>query len=668
MENVVLASNNAYKGNAYNLYKQMTSEGIDPTSADEIRTIVEAARNGESYDTLMKIWDTRWEKSRPSTMTVKERSDFAAKAEQSGQSTDGKNLESIYVQDYEVEFSDTEKEYIDTKKKLKVGYIKDKAPFQYQSAVSSEGLNEQNFAGLSAYLCNTIEESSGIEIEYVAYKNESEVISALRSGKIDMAAGIKTTDLDGIKYSKDYIELTNVIIKNENVDTNNLEGSRQVFVEGEFYDVNVVNNYVSVDASSLSNAIKEVNNHNADFTIADYYSAEYYINESEYTHVSVIPLTSKTKLAFAYANDVDTRLISITNKCIYSLSDEEMQLLLMQNMDTGSEPVTFRRFIETNPILALVLGMSIVAVIAIAIFIVGHEKRKSERKREIDNKRYKILSQLTDEYVFEYDLKSGVVHFENKFVDKFNFSQNVDVLDYDESNEALKVMIDNCNLAKEKDSTTIDGFEITDVKGSTQWYRMIAYRILDSNGRPRHIIGKIMNIQKTMEETRRIQDEADRDPLTGIYNRNGFDKSFTSLTYKYGSDTNCVFVMVDFDSFKAVNDSLGHEGGDIALKLLGDNLAEIERDNIICARYGGDEFMICMFDTTHDKAGGVLKDLIRKMNTDLVFHGVTHHISISIGAVYSETILPFHKLFGEADAVLYDVKANGKNGYKFINI
>jgi diguanylate cyclase (GGDEF)-like protein len=572
------------------------------------------------------------------------------------------------MQDYEVEFSDTEKEYIDTKKKLKVGYVKDKAPFQYQSTVSSEGLNDQNFAGLSAYLCNTIEETSGIEIEYVAYKNETEVISALRSGKIDMAAGIKTTDLDGIKYSKDYIELTNVIIKNENVDANNLEGSRQVFVEGEVYDVDVVNNYVSVEASTLSNAIKEVNNHNADFTIADYYSAEYYINEAEYTRVSVIPLTSKTKLAFAYAGDVDTRLISITNKCIYSLSEEEMQVLLMQNMDSGSEPITLRRFIETNPILALILGMSIVAVIAIALFFVGHEKRKSERKHEIDNKRYKILSQLTDEYVFEYDLKSGIVHFENKFVDKFNFSQNVNVSDYDMNNEALKVLIENCNLAKQQDTTTIDGFEITDVNGSTQWYRMIAYRILDSNGRPRHIIGKIMNIQKTMEETRRIQDEADRDALTGIYNRNGFDKSFNALCDKYGSNAPCVFVMLDFDSFKSVNDSLGHEGGDIALKLLGDNLADIERNNIICARYGGDEFMICMFGITQEKAGGVLKDLIRKMNTDLVFHGVTHHISISIGAVYSEKILPFHELFGEADAVLYDVKANGKNGYKIINI
>jgi diguanylate cyclase (GGDEF)-like protein len=670
MSNVVLLSNNQYLGTAYSLYQQMTSQGIDPTSPDEIRDIVSAARNGEPYEKIMSTWNARWEAARPEGTATKERNlDRSDKADEvqteteavgTTQAVDSVDIESVYMQSYAVEFSDTEKEYIETKKNIKVGYIDNKAPVQYQS-------EEDDFAGLSAELCEIIAESTGLEFSYVPYDNEEELVKAVNYGEVDMAAGIRNiVQYDGIvRFSRSYVELTNVIIKNESTDINSLEGGVQAVVVGEVNNISTVNNDTTKEFKTLAEVVKSIDSRDTDFAISDSYSAEYYITEGDYSHVSIIPLTEKTQLCFAYPLEADTRIISITNKCIYSISEEQIQMILMQNMDTPDKQITLRRFIETNPIQSLVVFGAILLIISAAITIAIVERDKSRRKHEIDTKRYAILSQLTDEYVFEYDLEAGVIHFEKKFEDKFSFEPIIRLSEYEYDNENLNRLIENCKLARENEETNTDGFELIDSSGKKQWYRMIAYRISE-DGVPKHVIGKIMNIQKTMEENKRMEDMADRDALTGIYNRNGFEKNFNILANRYPKNTPVVFAVLDIDSFKAVNDSLGHVGGDKALKLLAGIISNTDSPDIVAARYGGDEFMICMFATDTDTASRLFGDIVRNMDTDINFQGNTHHLSISLGAVYSECQLSFPVLFAEADTVLYSVKSKGKNGYRLI--
>lgn len=668
MEDVVPVRNEPYDGGNYSVYLNMI-KSINPADAVEIRHIIASAGQGsEPFDQIMQEWNKRWENARSDGGMLLDRGETLALSieESTEMETESSQQDSVFKTDYDIMLSPTENEYIDGKKILRVGYLREHAPFQYE--VEDELLN-RSFEGLCAMMCQTIEDNTSLKLEYVPYDSEEELIQALESGTLDMAAGVKTgSQYEGrVKFSREYIEFINVLLRNDNIETNQLEGSRQAVVTGENSTIEPVDQFQTVDVASISDAVKRIDAHDAEYAITNYYSAEYYMRDQECQNIVVVPLTEKTKLGFAYANDVDSRLIAICNKCIYSLSEDTIQMMLLQNMDPEAKPVTLARFIRENPFTAILVGLLILLLIASALLTIWREKEKSRKKRELDNKRYAILSHLTDEYVFEYDLKEGVVHFEEKFEQKFHFERDIRLTDYAYDQPALNILIENCNRAKENDATTTDAFELEDCTGGKQWYRMIAYRIAGEDRQPSHLIGKIMNVQEAVEEKQRIQDEADRDALTSIYNRTGYEKRVHELSEKYGENASVIFAVLDLDNFKSVNDSLGHAGGDEALKLLAGRLDRMSGENTVVARYGGDEFVVCMFAVDQADGQKIFEALVNGMDTDMNYQGQIHHLSISLGAVYTEHTLPFAVLFVEADQVLYQVKSAGKNGFKLVS-
>src|SRR3990167_3473474 len=77
-----------------------------------------------------------------------------------------------------------------------------------------------------------------------------------------------------------------------------------------------------------------------------------------------------------------------------------------------------------------------------------------------------------------------------------------------------------------------------------------------------------------------------------------------ALRYADQWRTRCAFLMIDLDRFKAVNDSLGHQIGDLLLAQVSQRLEEIATDNEICGRLGGDEFAVVIRDASDRGAGG----------------------------------------------------------------
>lgn len=78
-------------------------------------------------------------------------------------------------------------------------------------------------------------------------------------------------------------------------------------------------------------------------------------------------------------------------------------------------------------------------------------------------------------------------------------------------------------------------------------------------------------------------------------------------------------------------------------------------------RYGGDEFMICLYDLKIKSADDYFKKLVVEMNKDMVYQSKTYHLSISLGAVYTTQKVSYDVIFNEADQVLYKAKKEGKN-------
>ena len=157
------------------------------------------------------------------------------------------------------------------------------------------------------------------------------------------------------------------------------------------------------------------------------------------------------------------------------------------------------------------------------------------------------------------------------------------------------------------------------------------------------------------------------DSLTSIYNRSACERLITEyLTTKepslYGS-----FIIIDIDNFKGVNDYLGHKIGDKVLIEFAGLLKEFFSHQDIISRLGGDEFIVFMKDIHEDnlqKVNEKLQELCMLMNKEVKYNNSSQIISLSVGAITIKENLNFEELYQMADEMLYEVKHNGKNGFK----
>ena len=155
-----------------------------------------------------------------------------------------------------------------------------------------------------------------------------------------------------------------------------------------------------------------------------------------------------------------------------------------------------------------------------------------------------------------------------------------------------------------------------------------------------------------------LNDESLRDPLTGAYNR----RAFTLLTKNHINKNQYSIIAIDIDHFKKVNDSFGHAVGDQILVLTVNVLSNHCREEDLVCRFGGEEFIIFLPNTSLLIAE-VIAERIRKKIEETHFLD-TYYITISAGIASSEiTSGNIDNLLQKADDALYLAKQGGRNRY-----
>ncbi|MGJ8559285.1 MAG: PleD family two-component system response regulator [Litorimonas sp.] len=153
------------------------------------------------------------------------------------------------------------------------------------------------------------------------------------------------------------------------------------------------------------------------------------------------------------------------------------------------------------------------------------------------------------------------------------------------------------------------------------------------------------------------------DPLTGLGNRRFFDRQVEPLfdTLKEGGSDFSILVF-DIDHFKRVNDMLGHDMGDQVLKEVAARIVTNMRAVDIVSRYGGEEFMIAMPDTSQDEAF-LAADRVRQSmaGTPIFVDGQGLSITMSCGVAQVVPGEQLREVFRRADTALYHAKRNGRN-------
>jgi len=155
------------------------------------------------------------------------------------------------------------------------------------------------------------------------------------------------------------------------------------------------------------------------------------------------------------------------------------------------------------------------------------------------------------------------------------------------------------------------------------------------------------------------------DPLTGLYNRRFFDESLKrELVRAQRSQSPCSVVMIDLDHFKRVNDTYGHEGGDLVLKAASQAIQQRVRASDVVCRYGGEELVLMLPDCSEEEAEKCA-EAIRSSLTAIVIQHAGQTIS-GISASFGVAQWPGHgngerDLISAADRALYAAKKDGRN-------
>jgi diguanylate cyclase (GGDEF)-like protein len=161
------------------------------------------------------------------------------------------------------------------------------------------------------------------------------------------------------------------------------------------------------------------------------------------------------------------------------------------------------------------------------------------------------------------------------------------------------------------------------------------------------------------------QHQARTDPLTGLANRTGFDEARRRAYDRLKrSGTPFALAFVDIDHFKRLNDTLGHEVGDDALRQVAETLTGGVRQSDMVGRLGGDEFAVLMpgvtSETMHRRFDPIKHDLDRMVER----HG--WRISFSIGVVACESATPHARdALTLADRMMYDAKGAGRDAIRY---
>ncbi len=190
----------------------------------------------------------------------------------------------------------------------------------------------------------------------------------------------------------------------------------------------------------------------------------------------------------------------------------------------------------------------------------------------------------------------------------------------------------------------------------------------DAEGAPAYLIGQIADITEMKSSQNRMERMAFYDTLTNLANRRLFyDRLGQAVDHAQRSRHLSALLYLDLDQFKRVNDTLGHEVGDVLLQEVSTRLTSCVRQEDTVARLGGDEFTVLLFDIrTPSDASLVADKILNTLRQPLNISGHQLVVTTSIGI----TIVPQdgtdpNSLMKNADLAMYRAKDHGRNTYHF---
>ncbi len=311
--------------------------------------------------------------------------------------------------------------------------------------------------------------------------------------------------------------------------------------------------------------------------------------------------------------------------------------------------------------------------VALTLQAYNHE-RNTVKKLENDKdllrqsaERYQLITQLSKEVFFEVNLDSGSITFNDSFEAMFGVPAPICSIERPDLCMNLffasdyKLFLSLINRLRAGDAEARDEMRMLNARGIARWKLVEIFTIFDQNGNAKQLVGKIADIEHQKQSMQRLIRRADSEPLTGLLNRGALERNVKSYLTGEGSGGKHALLILDFDNFKAVNDTLGHAKGDNLLVSFAAGMKRLFRAGDDLSRIGGDEYM-AFIKNIHADDDALDKAEAMRAEMAALSKRIGIPVSLSIGiAMYPRDGNTFEKLYKAADKALYQVKKNGKN-------
>lgn len=206
-----------------------------------------------------------------------------------------------------------------------------------------------------------------------------------------------------------------------------------------------------------------------------------------------------------------------------------------------------------------------------------------------------------------------------------------------------------------------------DKDGKIFWLDTTIIPFLDSKEKPYRYVSIRYDITERKKAIAEINYLVYHDELTGLPNKRSFVDHVNSLVRNKG-DAPLAILCIDLDRFKILNDSMGHEFGDVLLRDVAKRLKGFLAANVFLARQGSDEFLFCLDSTDEHEIKEISRQLLKKLSEPYHVDGKKYYLSSSIGvSMFPTDATKAEELIMKADIAMYRVKKNGKNNFRFFD-
>ena len=425
----------------------------------------------------------------------------------------------------------------------------------------------------------------------------------------------------------------------------------------------------------------------SDITISESNLAQ--IVESIITVVAIFAVDEKRKLIPVYFNEGLYRMLSYSHKELERMVVDIRRNVIPDDLpifegglddvlsDNGAVDYEFRTVtgdgnIRWLHVRANLYGKQDGYPLVAGVILDCTERKRVEEEFALQNERLNILSEVAKEHFVDLNLRTDVLNIKlgNSVYKKGevivkNFMEKNDLaVIHPEDREKVRAVLESASKKNLSDSFDFRSDYFEDDK-EYHWYRGTISSVRGVDGYVSRIVGRISNIDDIKLRELELQRRADKDALTGLYNK-GTAKELVieAIAENAKAGTTAAMIMIDLDHFKDVNDTFGHAAGDKLLEDVGKVLNDSFKGRDIVGRMGGDEFMVFMTDIKSADDAIMISGRLNKMLTKKIHKSdgeVTVTASIGI-AICDSSMTDYEKIFEHADSALYITKQNGRNG------